>query len=78
MLPECYRCFETATLLDLVTYGDPEAEEPPSEEPIPAEDEPSLRRRASSQRRRGKSLLRRGKRSWLRLGHRLIARAGRR
>jgi hypothetical protein len=75
MLPECYRSFDTATLLDLVSYGDPEDEEPPSEEPIPAEGEPAFPREVSSHRRQGESLLRRGKRRWVRLGRRLIARA---
>ena len=76
MLPERYQSFETATLLDLVTYGDPEDEEPPSEEPLPAEEEPSSRWRVLTHRRHAESLLRREKRRWVRLGRRLIGRAG--
>lgn len=77
MLPELYRSFETGTLMDLVSYGDPDYEEPEAEEPIPSEDETSSRRRVLGHRRRAWLMLGRQKGRWLRLGRRLIARTGR-
>jgi hypothetical protein len=74
MLPELYRSFETGTLMDLVSYGDPDHEEPETEEPIRREDEASSRRRVFGHRRRAWFPLGRKKGRWSRLGRRLIAR----
>ena len=82
MLPEPYRTFETRTLKDLVSYGDPADEEPRSEESIRGEDDASPRRRVFGERRRSRSLASgkgrmRGKNGgWARLGGRLICRTG--
>jgi hypothetical protein len=76
MLPELYRSFETGTLMDLVSYGDPDYEEPEMEEPIRRDDETPSRRRGFGHRRRAWFLLGRKKGRWSRLGRRLIARTG--
>ena len=76
MLPECYRSFETATLMDLVSYGDPDYEEPATEELTAPEDEASAGWRVFGLHRRARSLLGGKTGRWLRLGRRLIARTG--
>jgi hypothetical protein len=76
MLPELYRSFETGTLMDLVSYGDPDHEEPVSEEPIRREDEAPSRRRVFAHRHRAWFRLGRKQGRWSRLGRRLIARTG--
>jgi hypothetical protein len=76
MLPELYRSFETGTLLDLVSYGDPEYEEP--EESVHPEDEAPARPETLTQRRGGWLVLGRKRARWLRLGRRWIDRVARR
>ena len=78
MLPEIYRSFETGTLLDLVSYGDPDREEPEAEESMHQEDEAPARPEALTHRRRGWLLLGGKKGSWLGRGRRWIDRAVRR
>jgi hypothetical protein len=73
MIPELYRPFETHTLMDLVSYGDCDDEEPRTEEWPIGEEEAAPRQRVFGHRRRAWSLLRAKKRKWLRLGRRLIA-----
>ena len=80
MLPELYRTFETSTLKDMVSYGDPVEEEPRSEESIRREEDDASRRRSVfGERRRSRSLARRKKRRWqrTRLGARLTSTTGR-
>ena len=74
MIPEFYRCFETSTLKDLVSYGDPADEEPRTEGLDGRDEEASPRQRARGRRRSG-SALRRAKGKWFRLGRRANARA---
>ncbi len=75
MIPEFYRSFETGTLKDLVSYGDPADEEPRTEGWGRRDDEAPPRRRVLGRGRRPWSLLRRTRRRWFRLGRRLITRA---
>jgi hypothetical protein len=77
MIPEFCRSFETSTLMDLVSYGEPGDDEPNSEEWSSCEEEASPRRSDMVPRRRSRSSLRRKKSGWLRLGRRLMARTGR-
>jgi hypothetical protein len=77
MIPELYRSFETNTLMDLVSYGEPGDEEPNSEERSSPEEEASPRQSDVAPRRRSRSSLRRKKSRWSRLGLRLMARTGR-
>jgi hypothetical protein len=77
MIPEFCRSFETSTLMDLVSYGEPVDEEPKSEEWSSREEEASPRPSDMVPRRRSRSSLRRKKSRWSRLGRRLMARAGR-
>jgi hypothetical protein len=77
MIPELYRSFETSTLMDLVSYGDPADEEPKGEEWSSPEEESSPRRSDTAPRSRSRSFLRRKKSRWSRLGRRLMARTGR-
>jgi len=72
MIPEFYRCFETSTLKDLVSYGDPGDEEPRTEGWDRRDDEAPPRRRVLGRGRRSRSLLRRKRGRWFRLGRRLI------
>lgn len=76
MIPEFYRSFETGTLKDLVSYGDPVDEEPRTEGWGRRDDEAPARRRVLGRSRRSRSLLRRKSGRWFRLGRRLITRAG--
>jgi hypothetical protein len=73
MIPEFYRSFETSTLKDLVSYGDPVDEEPRTEGWGRRDDEAPPRRRVLGRGRRSGSLLRRKGRRWLRLGRRLLS-----
>jgi hypothetical protein len=75
MLPDLYRSFETSTLKDLVSYGDPADEEPRSDGLGWRDDEASPRQRVPGGSRRPWSPLRRAKGKWFRLGWRAIARA---
>jgi len=72
MIPEPYRSFETSTLKDLVSYGDPVDGEPRSEGWGRGDEEASPRRRVLGRGRRTRSSPRRKKGRWLRLGRRLI------
>jgi hypothetical protein len=74
MIPELYRSFETSTLKDLVSYGDPVQEEPRTEGWGTRDDEASPRQRVQGHARRSRSSLRRKKGKWLRLGRRPTAR----
>ena len=74
MLPDFYRSFETSTLKDLVSYGDPADEEPRTEGLDGRDEEASPRQRVRG-RRRPWSALRRAKGKWFRLGRRANARA---
>ena len=74
MIPELYRRFETSTLMDLVSYGDCDDEEPRTEEWLGGEEEAAPRQRVFGHRPRSWSLLRPKMGKWLRLGRRLIAR----
>jgi hypothetical protein len=74
MIPEAYRPYETGTLMDLVTYGDPDQEEPATEERSSAEGEATHRWRGFG--RRSRSWMRSRKRRWPRLAWRRNARSG--
>ena len=76
MLPELYRSFETSTLRDLVSYGDPVYEDPTTEGWGRGDDEAPTYQRAEGQARRSRSSLRRKKGKWLRLGQRPTTRTG--
>ena len=52
MIPEFCRPFETSTLMDLVSYGQPADEEPHGEEPSSDEVESPSQRGATTPRRR--------------------------
>mgnify|MGYP001823907195 CR=1 FL=1 len=73
MLPDLYRSFETATLKDLVSYGDPADEEPRPEGWGGGDEEASPRPRVQGRARRSWSSLRRAKRRWFGLGRRATA-----
>jgi hypothetical protein len=74
MLPDLYRTFETSTLKDLVSYGDPADEEPGTEVTGGADDGVLPRRPVRGGRSRSWPSLRRAKAKWLRLGWRTAAR----
>ena len=74
MLPDLYRSFETATLKDLVSYGDPADEEPRTEGLGGRDDEASPRQRVQGRVRRSWSSLGRAKGRWFRLGRLATAR----
>jgi hypothetical protein len=73
MIPEFYRSFETSTLKDLVSYGDPVEEEPRTEARGRRDDEAPPRRRVLGRGGRSRPSLRRKKGKWLRLGRRMIS-----
>ena len=75
MLPDLYRSFETGTLKDLVSYGDPVDEEPKTEGLGGRDCEASPRQRVHARRRRPWSSLRLAKEKWFGLGRRAVARA---
>jgi hypothetical protein len=75
MIPELYRPLETDTLLDLVSYGDPDDAEAESEDRIVGEKEPAPRGNALGRGWRSWSSMRRKGGTWLRRGRRLIARS---
>lgn len=76
MIPELYRPLRTDTLLDLVSYGDPDADEAEEKDWLVGEDEPAPRRSLPGRRWRSWSSMRRRGGTWLRRGRRLIARSG--
>jgi hypothetical protein len=74
MIPEAYRPYETGTLMDLVSYGDPDQGEPATEEWSSGEGEATRRWRVLG--RRSRSWMRSRTRKWPRLAWRRIARSG--
>ena len=70
MLPDLYRTFETSTLKDLVSYGDPADDEPKVEGAGGPDHETSARERDRGRSRRSWPSLRRAREKWLRLGWR--------
>ena len=74
MIPEAYRPYRTGTLLDLVSYGDPDREDPGTEEWSSGEGEATHRRRVFG--RRSLSWVRSGRRKWPRLAWRRIVGSG--
>jgi hypothetical protein len=76
MIPELYRSFETRTLKDLVSYGDPAQEELRLEDWDGVDEGDPAGGRALAPWRRSRVSLRRRTGKWFRLGRRLITRSG--
>ena len=73
MIPELYHPLETDTLMGLVSYGDPDYEEPEKRDWLDAEGDAAPRRSVLGRGRRSWSSVRSKGESWFRRGRRLIA-----